>query len=95
MDEQKRQFYSLLEEHISSLGKGKRETFCIDQDKYNKAIAALQLPKGVKCQEGSHFKFWCMKHFKLQNIGSTTILYCKKLSSPVVTKEDLFDTIKR
>ena len=87
-------FYTLLEEHISSLGKRKRDYFCIDQEKYDKAIAALQLPKGVKCPEGSQFKFWCIKHFKLHKTGSKTILYCKKVSSPVVTK-DLFDTIKR
>ena len=93
--EQKSQFYRLLEEHIQGLDEARQGTFCITQDTYGKAVAALQLVKGVKCPEGSHFKFWCGKHFTLQEIASRLILYCKKTSCPVVTKEEIYDTIKR
>ncbi|XP_046581445.1 KRAB-A domain-containing protein 2-like [Haliotis rubra] len=95
MEEQKAEFYKLLDDHIAQLDKKKQETFCITQETYEKAVEALQLDKGVKCAAGSHFKFWCAKHFKLQKIGSRRILYCKKTSCPVITKEEIFDTVKR
>ena len=61
---------------------------------YDEALAALQLQKGVKCTTGSHLKFWCKKHFKLQKIGSKSVLYCLKTSNSVVPKEEIFETIK-
>ncbi|CAH1258983.1 KRBA2 [Branchiostoma lanceolatum] len=92
--QQKVEFYRLIDNKISNLGQSKKESFCITQDKYNKALEALQLPKGVKCPEGNKFKFWASQHFQLQEIGSKKILYCQKTSRPVVPKEDIFDTIK-
>ncbi|XP_078592647.1 uncharacterized protein LOC144871267 [Branchiostoma floridae x Branchiostoma japonicum] len=92
--QQKAEFYRLAEEHINGLGKGKKTNYCITQDTYDKAVKALQLSKGVKCPEGSHFKFWAAKRFKLQDIGARKILYCEKTSRPVVPKEDIYDTIK-
>lgn len=89
------EFYRQLDDHIAQLDKKRQDTFCITQETYDQAVEALQLDKGVKCATGSSFKFWCTKHFKLQEIGSRKILYCKKSSCPVVTKEELFDTIKR
>lgn len=93
--EQKSEFYRLLEEAIGDLAPTKRETFSLNQDKYDRAVSALQQAKGAKCTDGAHFKFWCNKNFKLQKIGSRMVLYCLKTSCPVITKEDIFDTIKR
>ena len=47
------------------------------------------------CPDGAGFKFWCNKHFKIETIGSSQVIYCKKTSSPVTNKEDMFDTIKQ
>ncbi|XP_035699879.1 KRAB-A domain-containing protein 2-like [Branchiostoma floridae] len=93
-EQQKAEFYRLVEEQINSLGQSKRNSYCLTQERYDKAVQALQLAKGVKCQEGNKFKFWATKHFKLQEIDSKKVLYCKKSSHPVVPKEHIFDAIK-
>ncbi|XP_030010460.1 KRAB-A domain-containing protein 2-like [Sphaeramia orbicularis] len=93
-EQQKAEFYRLVEEQITSLGQKKKDSYYITQERYDKAVQALQQAKGVKCQDGATFKFWAMKNFTLQEIGAKKILYCQKSSRPVVTKEDIFDTIK-
>ena len=93
--DQKEQFYELLEKHTASLDKKKKEKFIISQDVYKKIMECLQLAKGIPCPDGAGFKFWCNKHFKVETIGSSQVIYCKKTSSPVTTKEDMFDTIKQ
>ncbi|XP_019630661.1 PREDICTED: uncharacterized protein LOC109474743 [Branchiostoma belcheri] len=92
-EQQKADFYRLVEEQISSLEQKRIASYYITQERYDKVLQALQLDKGVKCQDGSYFKFWATKNFKFHEIGSK-ILYCKKSSCPVVPKE-VFDTIKR
>ena len=93
--EQKVQFYNLLEQTISKLNEKNRETFCITQEKYDRVLTTVELPKGEKCVYGANFKFWYNKNFKVQKIGARYVLYCLKTSCPVITKEELFDTIKR
>lgn len=93
--EQKTEFYTLLDAYISTLAIKKQESFCIPQEKYNRIVHSLQLAKGAVCQYGTKFKFWCNQHFKLEKIGTNSIVYCVKTSSPVVTKEDMFDVISR
>ena len=68
---------------------------CLSQEKCEKALTALQLDKGEKCEDGASFKFWCSTNFKVVNIGSKKVPHCKKSSCPVVAKEDLFDTLVR
>ncbi|XP_019631564.1 PREDICTED: uncharacterized protein LOC109475397 [Branchiostoma belcheri] len=94
-EQQKAEFYRLIEEQISGLDQKRIASYYITQERYDKVLQALQLDKGVKCQDGSYFKFWATKNFKFHEIGSKKILYCKKSSCPVVPKEDIFDTIKR
>ncbi|CAH1264333.1 KRBA2 [Branchiostoma lanceolatum] len=57
-EQQKAEFYRLVEEQISSLGPRKKDSYYITQERYDKALQALQLDKGVKCQDGNKFKFW-------------------------------------
>ena len=95
MDEQKSDFVRQLEKHIDGLVEKSRSAFSISQEKYDQAVAALQLTKGVKCAQGSYFKYWVSQNFKLQKIGARNVLYCLKTSNPVVPQEELFDTIKR
>ena len=68
--DQKDTFQQLLEQHISSLNKFKKDKYVITQDMYGKILTILQQPKGAKCEEGSNFKFWCNKHFKVEEIGA-------------------------
>ncbi|KAI8519946.1 KRAB-A domain-containing protein 2 [Branchiostoma belcheri] len=62
--QQKAEFYRLVEEHISSVGQKKKDSLFITQERYDKALQALQQPKGVKCRDGNKFKFWATQHFK-------------------------------
>ena len=55
----------------------------------------LQLKKGSPCAGGAKFKFWCHKHFKIETTGNNPLIYCKKSSCPLTTKEDIYDTIKK
>ena len=91
--DQKDTFQQLLEQHISSLNKFKKDKYVITQDMYGKILTILQHPNGAKCEEGSNFKFWCNKHFKVEEIGANQLLFCKKTSCPVTTKEDMYTTI--
>ena len=50
--EQKEEFYPLLEERIASLDSFKQSSVCIRQETYDKA---LQLSKGIECSEGNYF----------------------------------------
>ena len=88
--EQKVQFYIQLEDTISKLIENNRDNFCITQEKYEKALTSMELPKGAKCPNGAHFKFWCKKHFKVQKIGSSNVLYCVKTSCPVMMLREDF-----
>ena len=92
---QRETFYVLLEEYIAKHDSKKQNSVCITKERYEKALACIQLDKGDKCSEGAQFKFWCSKNFSVHNIGSKKVLYCKKTSCPVVSKEDIFDTIQR
>eukprot|EP00058_Branchiostoma_floridae_P001776 XP_002587264.1 hypothetical protein BRAFLDRAFT_99781 [Branchiostoma floridae] len=92
-EQQKAEFYRLVEVQINSLGQKKKDNYCITQERYDKALQALQVAKWSKCPEEGKFKFWATQNFELQEIGSKKILYCKKSSRPVVPKEDIFDTI--
>ena len=94
MSEQKDKFNELLENHCSSLGK-KKDKCVISQEVYDKAVQALLLETGTKCDNGAKFKYWCKNQFKVETIGCRNILYCSKTSLPVTTKEDMFDTILR
>ena len=91
--EQKNQFYNLLDDHISKLNKNKKSKFVIDQETYDKVLSALLLPKGSKCPDGASFKFWSNQHFKTEQIGENQLVYCKKKSCPVTTKNNIFNTI--
>ena len=91
--EQKNQFYKLLDDHISKLNKNKKSKFVIDQETYDKVLSALLLPKGSKSQDGARFKFWSNQHFRIEQIGENELVYCKKTSCPVATKNNIFNTI--
>ena len=91
--DQKETFQQLLEQHISSLNKLKKDKYVITHDMFGKILTILQQPKGAKCEQGSNFKFWCNKHFKVEEIGANQLLFCKKTSCPVTTKEDMYTTI--
>ncbi|KAK7097055.1 KRAB-A domain-containing protein 2-like [Littorina saxatilis] len=93
--EQKDKFYQLLEDHIMTLEDNKKEAFCTSQSKYNHILQALQLAKGAKCAQGAKFKHRAGQHFCLQTIGTRTLVYCVKAKTPLVTKEDTFETIKK
>ncbi|KAK7096157.1 hypothetical protein V1264_005490 [Littorina saxatilis] len=75
--------------------KSKQEHFSISTDKYNKIVQALRLQRGELCEDGPKFKMWCKKKFKLEHIGSMQIVYCTKASCPVVTYEEMFETIRK
>ena len=87
-------FYSLLEEYVKTL-KSKQEHFTISSVKYKKIVQALGSPKGEVCEEGAKFKVWCKKHFKLEQIGSKQIVYCSRTSCPLVTYEEIFETVRK
>lgn len=87
-------FYRLLKDHTETM-KSKQEHFSISTDKYNKIVQALRLQRGELCEDGSKFKMWCKKQFKLEQIGSRQIVYCIKESCPVVTYEEMFETIRK
>lgn len=55
----------------------------------------LQTAKGEKCVDGANFKHWCNHHFKTEQIGNNQLLYCKKTSTPVTTRDKIFSTITR
>ena len=74
--EQEAQFTLLLNDHIEKSTKN-GETFTIDQEKYDKIMFAVQLPKGEKCPDGNSFKFWSCKHFKIEKIGSKPVILDK------------------
>ena len=63
MEWQKQEFYQLLDEHIEKLNEHNRNSFIVNQEIYDQAVAADQLDKGVKCAQGNNFKFLCVKHF--------------------------------
>ena len=90
---QRVKFYDLLDEHMSQLKPHKRENFVIGQEKYNRITGAILLDKGSKCNGGALFKFRCQNHYKLQRVGAKDILFCNKTNCPVVTREELFNTI--
>ena len=86
MEHQRANFYVILDKHISGLATKKKESFCMEQEKYNKMLSALSLEKGNSCQEGAKFKIWCNKNFKFEKIGSKNIVYLKKSNKPMVTR---------
>ena len=94
MDAQKELFYKLLETARQNRCSKKQETFYITSEKCKLILETLKEPKGVKCDNGSKFKFWCFSNFKSVKIGSKSILYSQKTDTPVVPMEDIFDTIK-
>ena len=87
------QFCQLLEEHISSVGGKFQDKFGVNQGSYDQIQAVLTSGKGVKCQFGSYFKFWCKKNYRLGKTGSLNIVYSVKTSCPVVAKESIFETL--
>ena len=93
MEEQKLTFYDLLDKYVSGLAENKRQAFYCDQEKYNKIEKTLKLRSGEKCADGAKFKYLCQKHYKLETIGSRTIVYCKKTELPIVTKAEIFETV--
>ena len=92
-ENQRRELYRLLNEHIDSLYSTKKEPFCLTTDKYKKAMQACKLSLGEKCEDGGHFKHWAQRHFKLERVGMQTLLFCKKTNHPVVAQDDVFDTL--
>ena len=89
---QKTEFYRLMEEHVISLDQLQQAAFCITQEKYGKAIAAFQLKKGLKCNEGSHFKFWHANTLSCKKSVSEWFNTVRKRLN--LTKEEPFDTIE-
>ena len=89
--EEKDQFYELLDNSISTLDNKKipHHSGCLQQD------LGFSSVKGTACSEGAGFKFWCNKHFKIEATGTNQILYCKKTSCPVTTKEDMYAMIRQ
>lgn len=83
MEDQRLRFNELLNEKIAKLNPKYVDKFFISQSKYNHILEALNLQKGEKCEQGSDFKFWCFKHFKIVNFGSNAILYSLKHNTPV------------
>ena len=71
--EQEAQFTLLLNDHIDKLNEKWRNTFRIDQEKYDKIMFAVQLPKGEKCPGGNSFKFWSCKHIKFEKFGTKPV----------------------
>ena len=76
--EQKDQFYKLLDDHIEGLNGKFQNKFCITQQVYDDIKAVLSLDKGQKCDSGSYFKFWCRKNYRLEKIGTLSVVYCVK-----------------
>ena len=90
--DQKTVFYLLLKEHIYSVGRKFQDRFCMNQESYEQIQAVLTSGKGGKCQFGSYFKFWCKNKYRVGKIGSLNVVYCVKISCPVVAKESIFET---
>ena len=83
----------MLEQHINSVGGKFQDKFCVTQESYDQIKEVLALGKGQKCQFGTGFKFWCKKNYRLEKIGSLSVVYCVKTSCPVVAKESIFETL--
>ena len=87
MMDQKEQFYELLENHVSSLDKKKKDKFIITQEVYKKILECLQLKKGSPCAGEVQIlvpqTLQDRDHWKQQS------------SCPLTTKEDIYDTIKK
>ena len=92
---QRENFYRLLEENISNLAAGKKENFLYSQERYEKIENALSCEIGAKCIDGAYFKFRSLKNFKLQRVGAKDIVFCVKTKRPLLTKDELFNTIAR
>lgn len=52
-------------------------------------LLTQELKKRIKIQ------VWCMTQFELQKTGSKDVVYCQRTGTPLVTKEDMFDAIKK
>ena len=61
MDVQSDIFYGLLDKHLESIGKQKRDGFCITQDKYDKIVDCLNTEDMKKCDHGAKMKYWSKK----------------------------------
>ena len=68
--DQKYQFSLLLDKHIEKIDTKWKKTFTINQETYDRAMAAVQLHIGEKCSDGDNFKFWSRKQFKIERIGT-------------------------
>ena len=64
----------------------------VSQEKYDKIVDTLNCDKSKKSDTGGYFKYWSNKHFKIEKIGSSDLLYCRK-ASPVAPKENIYDTL--
>ena len=93
--DQKAQFYDLLEQHILKQNEKYRENGCIPQEKYEKIVDTLNCENGRKVMLEPISSSGVISTSKLKKIGARDLLYCKKTSCPVVTKENIFDTLVR
>ena len=70
-----------------------KDKFYITEEFYQDILELLELQKGEKGRKDAKFKAWCRSHFKLQKIGAKELVYCTKKSVPLVTKDDIFDSV--
>ena len=90
--DQKEWYNSVLEQYLQTLD-STRHDFSIPQEKCDKIEVCLRLAPGERYLYGAKFKVRSHQHFKMEEIGARNVLYCKKLSKPIVTKERLFDVV--
>ena len=90
--DQKEWYNSVLEQYLQTLD-STRHDFSIPQEKCDKIEVCLRLAPGERYLYGAKFKVRSNKHFTMEESGARTVLYCKKLSKPIVTKERLFDVV--
>ena len=96
MDSQKNKFYELLNEKNNKLkNDDKKDNYTISNENYQKILTVLQLQKREASCDGFRFKAWATKHFEVKQVGLTPTIYSKKMQTPIVVREKLFDTIKK
>ena len=78
MDVQSNTFYELLDKHLEGIGKQKKDGFCITQERYDKIVTCLNTGDNKKCEYGAKMKHWSRKYYKLEQIGTRNLVYCKK-----------------
>ena len=82
-------FYVKLKALVAELDVKRQSKYLITTETYNKILDVLS----SETKYDHQFNFWAKKHFTIVKIGDKPAVHSIKKKLPVVTYEDLFDTI--